>query len=359
MAWVVHKFGGASVRDAAGVINLGEILSVRRNGQDQGLDQAVVVSAMGKTTNALEEVWRGLADVEDVHALIEPVIGSHVQVAQELNLPEEILAPDLDSFRTVAKSWVGKPPTDGSYDALVGFGERWSTRIVAAHLREQGTPSDWVSAWTLIRTNACHRAAAVNLEGTQQAISEAAKSWAGTVPVTQGFVGSSADGWPTTLGREGSDFSGALLAESLGAKKFCVWKDVPGVMTGDPRTWPAADFIPRLDHTTAEIMSEAGAGVLHPATMAPLRRGKIPLLVKSFKDPSAKGTRVDGDVPPSDLPPLWTMSQVSGQQWHVRCIGATEDLARHMWLEQFPKSRVDHAERDAKLPGCILLHVTH
>ena len=355
--WSVHKFGGASVRDAAGVRNLGAILQQLADEGDAGLGQAVVVSAMGKTTNALEAVWKALPHTADVGPLIADVVSGHASVVRELGLSSEVLEGDLVAFRVMCDSWKGRPLSDEGYDALVGFGERWSTRIVAAHLAAEGLPAVWASAWSLIRTDHHHRAARVDLHATGQAIAQASEDWTGRIPVMQGFVGAAPDGRPTTLGREGSDFSGALLAEALAAQRFCVWKDVPGVMTGDPRKWPAAQVLTELDHETAELLGRAGAGVLHPDTMAPLRRTAIPLHVRSFMDPTAPGTCIRGDVPPAGLPALWTMAGTEAGQRTVRCIGAPQAEARLAWEAQFPHSEVVEVGPDPDLPRCVRLVV--
>ena len=357
MSWVVHKFGGASIRDASGVENLGRILRDRRLGADRGRKQAVVVSAMGKTTNALEEVWQALPQAGAAAVLVDAVVDAHERVAEALGLPASILKQSKVAFEALAIELSGQPATDATYDAVVGFGERWSTEIVAEHLAQIGLDGLWVSAWDLVRTNEHHRAAEVDLGLTMHAIQQASEVWNSSVPVMQGFVGSTLEGVSTTLGREGSDFSGALMAEALGAAVFCVWKDVPGVMTGDPRKWPDATFIPHLDHKTAEAMGLAGAGVLHPNTMAPLRRSGIPLLVNGFMDPETTGTRIEGDVPPKDLPPLWTLSTGPEGQTVVRCIGATRETAAAVWQAQFPERPIASLEIDAVVPRCIRVNL--
>ena len=353
MSWIVHKFGGASVRDASGVLNLGKILRGRQDGADQGKKQAVVVSAMGKTTNALEEIWQALPQAGAAALLVDAILEAHFKVSKALDLPASVLNKSTADFRSMVDSLAGQQPSSATYDSIVGFGERWSTEIVAAHLAARGMNGEWVSAWDLVQTNGEHRSAMVHLTSTKDAIHAAAKNWHTSLPVMQGFVGATEEGVPTTLGREGSDFSGALLAEALNAEMFCVWKDVPGVMTGDPRKWPAAKFIPHLDHKTAEALGLAGAGVLHPDTMAPLRRSGIPLWVNGFMDPEAKGTRIEGDTVPDDLPPLWTLSSLSDGRTEVRCIGASEEEAKAEWRIQFPQSHIQSVGLDAIVPQCI------
>ena len=357
MSWIVHKFGGASVKDADAVRNLGRILQDRAAGEDQGMESAVVVSAMGKTTNALEAVWQSLQHATDVESVVSSVVEAHRSTVGALGLPADLLDSDVAAFRVLAQSWKGRPASDEGYDAIVGQGERWSTRIVAAHLAAIGLPALWVSAWEVIPTDGTPRAARVDVTGVGLKVNEKRTAWQGRIPVMQGFVGSAPDGRPTTLGREGSDFSGALLAEALGADRFIVWKDVPGVMTGDPRVWPPATCLPALDHGTADILGKAGAGILHRDTMAPIRRAGIPLHVRSFLDPSAPGTRIEGDTPPAGLPPLWTMSVARDGLRQVRCIGAGEGEARSLWEAHFPSVPIRAIGPDPEFARCTLLLV--
>lgn len=355
MNWVVHKFGGASVKDAGAVRNLGQILMDRSTGDDADRQVAVVVSAMGKTTNALEAVWGALPHAASSSAVIDPVMAAHRATVQGLGLPQTTLDADFAAFEVLAESWRGRPQSDEGYDAIVGQGERWSTRIVAAHLAAIGLPALWVSAWDVVETDGRHRSAGVDVVRLQRNVSQARDGWVGHIPVLQGFVGATAEGRPTTLGREGSDFSGALLAEALGAERFFVWKDVPGVMTGDPRHWPPAQCLDRLDHSTADILGRAGAGVLHRDTVAPLRRAGIPLHVRSFLDPLAPGTCIDGDTPSNDLPPLWTHSVAVDGIRQVRCIGAGESEAKRMWLAHFPETTIRSIGPDPHFPGTTLI----
>ena len=357
MSWVVHKFGGASVKDADAVRNLGRILGDRVSGEDAGHGAAVVVSAMGKTTNALEAVWQSLPHTGEVESVLASVVESHAATVRELGLAPDLLDADFAAFRVLAESWRGRPASDGGYDALVGQGERWSTRIVSAHLAAIGLPALWVSAWDVIRTDGTHRAAAVDVAEVGRRVRAGQADWVGRIPVMQGFVGSAPDGQPTTLGREGSDFSGALLAEALQAERFFVWKDVPGVMTGDPRCWPPAECLPVLDHGTADLLGKAGAGVLHQDTVAPIRRAGIPLHVRSFLDPQAPGTRIEGETPPPGLPPLWTMSVARDGVRQVRCIGADEAAAAAMWNHHVPDAPIRSIGPDPRFPRCVLMLV--
>lgn len=348
MSREVHKFGGASVKDAAGVRNVASILAAL---VEWDIRPAVVVSAMGKTTNALERVWRGLPEAEQSHDIVGEVGRFHAQILEDLGLKAAVLEEDWSAFVDTADRLAGRTLSDAGYDALVGFGERFSTRIVHAYLVSCGLEARWHSAWDLYKTDASHRAAVVNLRDTGSNIRAAAAQSPG-VMLTQGFVGGTDEGVPTTLGREGSDFSGALMAEALDVRRFVVWKDVPGVMTGDPRRWPLAQPVRQLDYGTAERMSQAGAGILHPATMAPLRRAGIALEVRSFLDPSAVGTEIAGDTPSDDIPNLWAFAKEEEKEI-VRCLTDDEAAMREEWQRAFPDVSMGLIAVDPEIAGCL------
>ena len=348
----VHKFGGASVRDADAVRNVGGILAdVVKS--EVGL--AVVVSAMDKTTNAMEAVWSALPQGEAAIPAVERVRRFHAGILDGLSMPWSVLEKDWALFEATLNERKGQAADDRGYDALVGFGERFSTRIVHAHLAALGLPVEWVSAWELIVTDATHRAARVNLEETGNRVAHRMSTGTGALYLTQGFVGGTVNGTPTTLGREGSDFSGALLAEAIGAERLVVWKDVSGVMTGDPRHWPLARRIERLDYGTAERLSAAGAGILHSATMAPLRRADIPLQVRSFLDPDAPGTLVTGagdSVALEPMPCLWAFTRDEQGREVVRCLTGDAGEAEREWRAAFPNRVPDGLVPDPDIAGC-------
>jgi aspartate kinase len=311
---------------------------------------------MAKSTNALEKIWTGLPEGVAVEPLCADVLGFHANVVRDLGLPEDLIQTDVADFLAVAEGLKGKGPADAAgYDALVGFGERLSTRIVHAHLVQIGLAAQWLSAWELVRTDASHRAAQVQLPATGDAVRRAMTGIGKGLAVTQGFVGGAANGAPTTLGREGSDFSGAVFAEAWSAERLVVWKDVEGVMTGDPRHWPGATKIDRLDHGTAERMSLAGAGILHPATMAPLRRAGIPLEVRSFQRPELEGTVIGERHAPSDRPSLWAFGADATGKEEVRCLTAAPDQAVAEWNAVFPDRQASSADIDPNISGCFRL----
>lgn len=355
MNWEVHKFGGASVKDAAGVQNVGRLIAGM---VAEGRRLVVVVSAMAKTTNALERVWQALPAEGAGGEECAAVRAFHEAVMEGVGLPWSVLAEDWAAFMDIAADLAGLPMSDRSYDAIVGFGERFSTRIVHAHLNSVGLGAEWWSAWSLVLTDDRHRTARVQIQRTGEALRRAAQetvaSEAGPA-VMQGFVGGTSTGVPTTLGREGSDFSGALVAEALQASRFVVWKDVPGVMTGDPRRWPAARRLDHLDHGTAERMGRAGAGVLHPDTMAPLRRAGIPLEVRCFDDPEALGTVISDAASSAALPVLWAFSDDPSGEERVRCLSEDGALALAEWNATCPERPMRAFEHDPEVDGCFRL----
>lgn len=237
----VFKFGGASVRDAEGIRNIGRIIAQT----DDRL--MVVVSAMGKTTNALEGLVRALCGY------------------------------DLTGF-------------DALYDQVVSTGELQSTRIVSAYLDHCGIANEWMDITRILTTDSAYRRANVDKDISQRLLLAYMKTHPAHVYVTQGFIGGTPDGTRTTLGREGSDYTAALLANLLDAASVTLWKDVPGVMSADPLQDSNARLLPRLTYDEADRIISRGAQIIHPKTIAPLREKNIPLYVKPFLHPEADGT---------------------------------------------------------------------
>ncbi|SET30621.1 aspartate kinase [Hymenobacter actinosclerus] len=285
----VYKFGGASVKDAAAIRNLGRI--VAEHGRPGPL--VVVVSAMGKTTNALEALLQ-LAHTGQPYATELGALSSfHAAVATELGLPaaellRELLG-ELES-RLVAAANVAPSGLDQHYDQVVSFGELLATRIVAAFLRAR-----WLDCRPLIRTDETWREGRLDWSATEAALQAAlplAELTQGPPVVTQGFIGGTAGGLTTTLGREGSDFTAAILAYCLGAESVTIWKDVAGLLNADPKIFPDTVRYPEISYQETIEMAYYGASVIHPKTIKPLAVRGIPLLVKSFLAPTAEGTRI-------------------------------------------------------------------
>ena len=286
MNWEVHKFGGASLAEAKGFPRLKNILASRQK-QSHIL---LVVSAMGKTTNALESVWSGTK--EQASQALEALIQTHLNLCREL-LPGKSEQGLLQLMRGIQ---IPENPTDQAYDTLVSMGEKCASFLATEYLKQQGLPAVLLPAEQAIRTDSCWRSANVDRQATaQQIATEVARIKAknpGALIVTQGFLGANQAGQTTTLGREGSDYSAALFAQALGAQAMYIWKDVPGVMDGDPRIWPEAKKIESLSYDDATDMAYYGASVIHPKTMLPLKEAGIPLFVNSYDAPERTGTRI-------------------------------------------------------------------
>ena len=300
----VYKFGGASVKDAAGVRNLEKIV---RAADDELM---VVVSAMGKTTNALERVVEFLYAGKEEQALNQwvDIIDYHVAIMKELGLK-----PGSDIRLQGEIPFDPQLSLDENYDQVVSLGEIMSTQIVAVYLLKQGLPVEWWNMPKLLRTDNTWREAKVDNE-TSAATIRAGWERANrpSIVVTQGFIGGTAEGKRTTLGREGSDYTAALLGNYLDAVSVTIWKDVPGILNADPRLEPNTILIPSLRYQDAVELSYSGAQIIHPKTIRPLENKQIPLFVKPFGDPGAAGSKIAADgVGPIDVPVyIWRKNQL-------------------------------------------------
>ena len=286
----VFKFGGASVKDAAGVKNILGVL--RHTGYK---DTLIVVSAMGKTTNALEQVVHSFFENkeqfpqdlqkvrEDHHRIIEDLFESESAViSQRVNaLFDGVLTflntTDIDEYSLV-------------YDQVVSVGELVSTTIISAYMESEGMENTWLDARECIKTDAYFRDANLYWTDTEAAIQEYVNGK--STLISQGFIGSTSTGLTTTLGREGSDYSAAIFAHALDADSVTIWKDVPGVLNGDPRKFSDTVLLDQISYREAIELAFYGASVIHPKTLQPLQRKEIPLYVKSFENPQNKGTAV-------------------------------------------------------------------
>ena len=302
----VYKFGGASVKDANGVRNVERI--IRASDTKDGL--MVVVSAMSKTTNALERVVEFLDAGKEEAALNQwiDIIDFHVAIMKDLGLQ-----PGTDIRLQGEIPYDPQLPFDENYDQVVSMGELLSTQIIAVYLLKQGLSVEWWNMPKLLRTDATWREAKVD-DATSAAVIKA--GWERPnrpqIVVAQGFIGGTADGKRTTLGREGSDYTAALLGNYLDAESVTIWKDVPGILNADPRIEPDTVLIPSLRYQDAVELSYSGAQIIHPKTIRPLENKRIPLLVKPFGDPTAAGSRIAEDgVGPIDVPVyIWRKNQI-------------------------------------------------
>jgi len=283
----VFKFGGASVKDAEGVKNVSLVL------ETQGFENCLlVVSAMGKTTNALEKVVQNYFDKNDYQSEIEKVKQNHLEISNGLfqeNHPVfaeiSLFFDDIESFLRRNKS----PNYNFVYDQVVSCGEMISSKILSEYLNDIQFKNTWLDARDYIKTDNYYREGNVNWEETENKIAELDKN---LCYVTQGFIGSEDNNFTVTLGREGSDYSAAIFAYCLNAEAMTIWKDVPGVMTGDPRKFENVSLLSNISYEDAIEMAYYGASVIHPKTLQPLKQKNIPFFVKSFVEPKKPGTKV-------------------------------------------------------------------
>ncbi|TPV35083.1 aspartate kinase [Paucihalobacter ruber] len=286
----VFKFGGASVKDAAGVMNLVKVLeTVGHN------NTLIVVSAMGKTTNALEVVINNYFNKQsELQSSIQDVKKYHNEILLDLfkNEQHAVFKKVNEWFEELAGFFKRNKSPDYNfvYDQVIGFGELVSTTIVSAYLNERGFNNQWIDVRELIKTDNYYRRANVNWYVTQQQISETINTK--TLNITQGFLGSDDNNFTTTLGREGSDYTAAIFAYCLNAESVTIWKDVPGVLNADPRYFENAQLLNSISYREAIELAFYGASVIHPKTLQPLQGKEIPLYVKSFISPENPGTKV-------------------------------------------------------------------
>lgn len=286
----IFKFGGASVKDADGIKNVLDVL--QKVGHD---DLLIVISAMGKTTNALEIVIKNYFEKSSAfHASLQEVRKYHNQILLDLfdNEEHDVFFAvnshfaDLEYFLRSNKS----PNYNFVYDQVISYGEIVSTTIVSHYFNEKGLKNNWIDVRNFIKTDTNYRDAEVNWEQTQKLISKGIKKK--TLNITQGFLGSDENNFTTTLGREGSDYTAAIFAYCLSAESVTIWKDVPGVMNADPRYFENAVLLNQISYREAIELAFYGASVIHPKTLQPLQKKEIPLYVKSFINPLLPGTSV-------------------------------------------------------------------
>lgn len=286
----VFKFGGASVKDAEGIKNVYSVL------QTAGYeDVLLVVSAMGKTTNALEVVIKNYFDKSaELNSSVQEVKKYHNQILLDLfeNEKNDVFAAvnsqfsDLEYFLAHNKS----PNYNFVYDQIVSYGELISTTVLSHYMTFMGIKTQWLDVRNFIKTNSNYRDAEVDWDLTQKNISKNVKQ--NSLNITQGFLGSDENNFTTTLGREGSDYTAAIFAYCLNAESVTIWKDVPGVMNADPRYFENANLLNQISYREAIELAFYGATVIHPKTLQPLQKKEIPLFVKSFINPTLPGTSV-------------------------------------------------------------------
>ena len=302
---LVYKFGGASVKDAAAILNLRHIVETTAPGRPL----LVVVSAMGKTTNALEEVFRlayaggdyaaPLARLEAYHQEAAQALAPTLRPATQVDI-QEALGEAFEELHEQLSRVNAQQNFDEQYDQVVSYGERLASQLVALVLHD-ARPTRWLDCRPLLRTDASWREGRVNWALTENNLRTALPPLlrgAGAV-VTQGFVGGTTKGRTTTLGREGSDYSAAIFAYCLRAESVTIWKDVAGLLNADPKLFKDTVRYPEISYQETIEMAYYGASVIHPKTLKPLADRQIPLRVKSFLDPAAEGTLIhDCQHPP-------------------------------------------------------------
>jgi aspartate kinase len=300
----IFKFGGASVKEASAVENVASILK-----RFAGEKLVVVISAMGKTTNALEEIHKAHFHKHDYKPILKQVKDYHYKICKELfgnelsglklvemlfeGLEEKLLSPASSNF-------------DLGYDQIVSYGELISTAIVNAYLAKANLSSVWMDARQLIRTDERYRDARVNWSrseiGRDHILTALEKR---DIVITQGFIGCDFMGVTTTLGREGSDFTAAILAYLLDAQSVTIWKDVPGMLNADPKWFKDTVKLDKISFREAIELAYYGASVIHPKTIKPLQNKGIPLYIKSFVDPDASGSVIQESVEYDNLIPSY------------------------------------------------------
>ncbi len=293
----IFKFGGASLKNSDRFRQVSAIV-----GAHSANGILVVVSALGKTTNALEKIVASAISQTSFQQELNELISYHKQVCLELGLPDSTWEGVDQLFTELKNAAHQQSANDERYDRIVSFGELISSTLVAAYLLQQGFAVKWIDARDYIKTDDCFREGKILWNETEKCIKKL-KGIENKVIVTQGFIGSTLSNQTTTLGREGSDFTAAIFASCLEATSVSIWKDVPGVMTADPKKIADAVVFDELPYKEAAEMTYYGASVIHPKTIKPLANKKIPLFVKCFLDPNLPGTKIH-DCKIDKLPPL-------------------------------------------------------
>jgi aspartate kinase len=303
----IFKFGGASVKDAEGIQNLVKVL--RHTGYDNTL---LVVSAMGKTTNAMEDVVNAyFKDKVGLSAALQEVMNYHNAILSDLFSNDKhpifqkvsLLFDEVKGFL----AWNKSPNYNFVYDQVVCYGELLSTTILSEYLNGIGIKNEWIDVRNLIKTDTGYRDAQVDWKKTQRSVD--AHLDPKRLNLTQGFLGSDDNNFSTTLGREGSDYTAAILAFCLDADSVTIWKDVPGVLNADPRYFKETQLLNKISYLEAIELAFYGASVIHPKTLQPLQKKEIPLHVKSFINPADAGTTVGKGIGIEPLVPCFIVKK--------------------------------------------------
>ncbi|MFV0365925.1 MAG: aspartate kinase [Mangrovibacterium sp.] len=297
----IYKFGGASVSSADAIRNVAEIVKLV-NGK-----LIVVVSAMGKTTNALEVLVRKYCLGETFQQELQSIQNYHQEIMDELELRNrELPAQQWQQFYEHLQK---KPSTnfDYEYDQIVSFGELLSTSIVSAFLEENKQANRWIDIRSCLITDSNYREANVDWEKTETC--SKTKFVGSELFITQGFIGGTSTRETTTLGREGSDYSAAIVASVLRAESVSIWKNVPGVLNANPQDFDCTEKLDELSYKEAIELAYSGANIIHPKTMKPLHNKSIPLYVRSFEAPELEGTIIHRVYKKLQLPPIYIQKE--------------------------------------------------
>ncbi len=306
----VFKFGGASVKDASAIQN---VTSIIQSYVEEKNPILMVVSAIGKTTNKLEIIAKKVFEQsEDAKNLLKELIEEHRVICRELNMVEESpVFTDLSDIETKTLGFIIANESNNFnyiYDQIVSKGELLSTTVVYHYILSQKVSIDFVNARYLIKTDNNYTDANILWHETQEAVDAELKNHSSQVLITQGFIGANSEMLYTTLGREGSDYTAAILAKCTNTKEMTIWKDVDGVYTGDPKKFPEATIIDKLSYKEAIEMTFYGAQIIHPKTIKPIQNSNCILKVKSFIHKEAKGTEI-GNFENIDYQPVIVLKE--------------------------------------------------
>lgn len=286
----IFKFGGASVKNSDAIINLKEIVSLHKEGLT-----VIIVSAIDKTTNQLEEIWKSYLN-DDVDSAIQKTnkcIDFHYDIINNLVLnKDDDFVAQFNSLSNELKSFLSNNKKDNnlSYSKIVSYGELWSTCIISSYLNREGYLNNWVDARKIIKTKLNFIESDVDWEKTNEIVNKTINKK--KLYVTQGFISSNSDGLTTTLGREGSDFTASIIGTCLAVDEVVIWKDVDGLLNADPKWFDNTKVLKNISYKEAIELSYLGASVIHPNTVKPLQNKKINLRIKSFLVPSNKGSLI-------------------------------------------------------------------
>lgn len=296
----VYKFGGASVKDSESIKNVCAII-------EGGESLVIVISAMGKTTNKLEQVVDDYLNENDYMTSLQNVLDYHKNILEDLFLDREAdIWETFEKISNYGKLYLKNKPEknyDKTYDQIVPIGELLSSKILSAYLLQIGVKNTWIDIRKTFITDEYFRKANLDWVKSEQNAKEHFKE--DKTSITQGFIGGTDNNLMTTLGREGSDYTAAALSNMLDAQELVVWKDVPGILNADPRYFNEPKKMDHISYKEAIELSFYGATIIHPKTIKPIQNKGIPLYVKSFLNPLNKGTLVDGNTSDDSLLPIF------------------------------------------------------